>query len=230
MEFNQLRCDIHEGIISDPESIYAHTKDLDRRLANISRNHPPEWRYDVIHGHRGNEDIVFRGTYHVYGDIWVSNAWNSVRMFRIITNQYERDALLKGFSMTPPIFTGTEYSQQFQRSTDMCYSMQAEILASVPQSLGYVRNTGLAEPSQHETMIYSHEIYDTPVSPSSSGYNLLWPLWYAGFMDLATEDAKSYCIDSLERIGNNMGIGQAHMLAQIIRTKQEPKVWSEDTG
>lgn len=116
--------------------------------------------------------------------------------------------------------------------------MQSLILASVPQSLGYVRNNGLASPGlpsnrdilRYEDMKFSHEIYDTPAGLASSGYNLLWPLWYSGFMELATEDASMYCADCLEKIGNDMGIAQAFILAQTIRTKTEPNVWSQDFG
>lgn len=60
----------------------------------LSNNHPREWRFDVIDGHTENQDIVFRGCYHVYGDVWVANAWNSIRMFRILINQYTRVSMI----------------------------------------------------------------------------------------------------------------------------------------
>ena len=70
---------------------------------------------------------------------------------------------------------------------------------------------------------------DVPTVRASGGYNLLWPLWFAGAMDLATEEIRAYSMKSLKRIGNDMGIRQALMLAKIIENKGEVEAWNDKT-
>ena len=83
------------------------------------------------------------------------------------------------------------------------------------------------KPTQPET-VQMHTFIVSPSSLSSAGYTLLWPLWFAGFMDLTTKNVQAYCIKHLEKIGQNMGIQQAFILAKLVETKTEPEIWIQD--
>lgn len=241
IKFNQFQCDIREGLITDPEEIIAMALELDAPLQEVYDDHPPEWVYETFTqpDDLNSENIIYKGQYHIYNNLYVASVWNNLRLFRIMLNQTIRGYLLEGFSAKPPRFTETRHTTLFQQSTEVCYKMQADILATVPQSLGYIRTVRISDetssigsfsnsssPSSDGEMT-THIISSTPNGPRSGGYSLLWPLWYAGFIDLASEDVKEYCITNLRRVGEDMGIQQANVLAKVIEKNREPKVWSK---
>jgi hypothetical protein len=53
------------------------------------------------------------------------------------------------------------------------------------------------------------------------GYFLLWPLWFAGIIDIADEPVWQFVIKNLKSIGLNMGIQQALILAATIESRTE---------
>ena len=277
LDVNQFRAAIERGSISDLFVIIKGSIDLDERLASVSDDPPLEFQYHNLHTARCS-DIVFGGIYHVYYDLLTANLWNAIRVFRILLHQKIRETLLQGFSSKPPRLNRPEYTAGFQRSTDLCYKLQAEILASVPQHLGYVKRTGAWErsaPSQSKDpdrdgvtaspsspsstsafasvdvvraccttdstpqwgddttvkahAVPQHVISDVPEPIASGGYNLIWPLWFVGAMDMSTEEIQLYAIKNLRRIGDVMGIQQAFLLAKVIETKAEMEVWNETT-
>jgi hypothetical protein len=140
IEVNQFRAAIHKGKLTDLHDILSQALEFDARLSSIADNPPPEFRYYVLRT-APNSDIAFRDTYYVYFDLLTANLWNSVRVFRILMQEKIRDTLLKGFAAKPPVFILPEHTLQFQKSTDVCCELGAEILYSVPQHLGYVNHT-----------------------------------------------------------------------------------------
>ena len=273
IDVNQYRAAVRKGKITDLHEIISKALELDARLEAVADDPPPEFQYYVL---RTESDIAYRGTYHVYFDLLTANLWNSVRVFRILLHEQIREALLKGFAAKPPVFTQAMHTAQLQRSTDACYELQAGILASVPQHLGYVNHTSIRDLSSpaiwsegtlnretkgsfgvvaspditqlglsnvaiecsppSDTSGFSpknsnpssiYELAEVPDVRASGGYNLMWPLWLAGAMDLVTEEAQVYAAKSLRRIGQEMGIQQANMLAQIVESKSLIEVWEE---
>jgi hypothetical protein len=59
----------------------------------------------------------------------------------------------------------------------------------------------------------------------SSGYFLLWPLWFAGIVDIADEPVRQFVIKNLKSIGLDMGIQQALILAATIESRTEIDAW-----
>jgi hypothetical protein len=143
---------------------------------------------------------------------------------------------------------------QFQISTDVIYQLQADILATVPQHIGYVTksrpssslrsspaNAAFAvhnDPSISSTH-WSHyvdsppscsedESAQLPVLRASGGYFLIWPLYLAGSMGLATEETRRWAIKALESVGRSMGIQQALTLVRIMQMREQIEVWRKD--
>jgi hypothetical protein len=149
--------------------------------------------------------------------------WNSLRAVRIMLNEIIRGTLLKGFASKPPIFTGTEYTAQFQISTDILYDLQADILHSVPQHLGKFSKPNVR--SDTSTLV-SRNIGggDFTNGHMSGGTFLIWPLWFAGVMDIATEEVKEFVIMTLKSVGDYMGIRLANVLANSVKANSDIKL------
>ncbi|MCJ1390213.1 hypothetical protein MMC18_003071 [Xylographa bjoerkii] len=136
---------------------------------------------------------------------------------------------------------------QLHQSTKISYQLQSDILASIPQHLGYVSKPD-TQPSQDtsngldDTSLSLPKIlwsnfsnkhpypYPATSSPSSSphhlpllrmtdGYALLWPLYLAGIMDIATEPAQRWVVETLRSIARSTGTQQAFVLADMVEQK-----------
>jgi hypothetical protein len=201
-------------------------------LAN-SEQLSPEWKYEVIHTDVKSE-FIWDGKYHIYFDYWVSQVWNAMRTIRILLNEMIRDVYIKGFAKRPPLFIGAEHTAQFQRSTDVLFEMQADILATIPQHLGYVKSGQRPTPnnntSESSALVITRSkfpwddfgktySYDEPVVRMSGPYFLLWPLFLTGVMDVTTKPVSEFATKMLRTIGKNMGINQAVVLATMIENK-----------
>jgi hypothetical protein len=137
MAYASFHARILDGSCSDPKVIVARALELDSVLLEFFVNIPSGWGYETVFADI-DSDIIFNGRYHIYYDYWIAQIWNAMRALRILLNEKVRDALLNGFSSTPPLFNQSEQTAQFQISTDLLYELQADILATVPQHLGFV--------------------------------------------------------------------------------------------
>jgi hypothetical protein len=149
--------------------------------------------------------------------------WNALRTGRVLLNEVIRNTLIAGFSASPSVFRSAEHSAQFQISTDAIYEMQADILCTVRQHVGYfpkgeTRFQTIAEVDQSQL----------PTIKMSGGSFLIWPLWLAGILDVATEEVRQFVKRNLDSVGTTMGIKQAHLLADILEAKTGITVWKED--
>ncbi|TVY81468.1 hypothetical protein LSUE1_G002769 [Lachnellula suecica] len=204
---SDLRADIAEGIITDPQVIISKCVELDGTLLKIVTEVPPGWEYTTVYTDR-DSDFIFNGRYHVYHDHWMAQIWNSLRTLRAMLNEKIRDLLLEGFSSKPTRFTEPEYAAQFQICTETLIQMHADILASTVQHLGtgMINNTN-ANPQ------------DLALIPMSGGAFLMWPLWFAGVMDVANPTSRGFVVKNLHAIADILGIQQARVLARSVETQ-----------
>jgi len=214
--------------ITDPNIILARALELDGILLNISENTPKGWEIETIFTDEIC-DLVWNGRYHVYYDYWIAQMWNALRVVRIMVHEMIRGVLIEGFSSVPPTFNQLEHTAQFQICTDTLYELQADVLYSVVQHVGYFPKP--KERIQHSSL-GSKKLFDLNEQLSkarmSGGSFLLWPLWLAGMMDLATEEVRDFVLKNLRAIGNGMGIAQAHILADFMVERRDVEVWNDD--
>jgi hypothetical protein len=59
----------------------------------------------------------------------------------------------------------------------------------------------------------------SPASRVYGGNFLMWPLWFAGVMDTATDDVRVFVIRNLREIGREIGIRQGYVLADMLEGK-----------
>jgi len=226
LDINQFRCDINDGLVSDPESLIARALELDASLATVWDEPLPKWRFETHHLDAYDPEAIFDGVYHIYPSPWSARYWNSLRLFRAMMHEQVRRTLMAGLTSHPPIFTETPYALLFQTSTDMCHQMQAEILASVPEALGYVQKLDSPGPGY---VSFSHLAYN-PSSSYGAGGSVIWPLWYAGTMTVTTPRVGAYCVRSLRKIGETMGSRQALFMADDVEAQRGRQAWCEKLG
>jgi hypothetical protein len=248
--FADFRSKTRAGAITDPQAILSKALELDGTLLELFSNLPLNWEYDTVFTD-ADPDVVFNGRYHVYYDYWVAQLWNAMRTIRIFLNEQIRNVLLQGLSSKPPLFLGPEYTAQLQISTDVLFELAADILASVPQHLGYVSQhthtptfnaATLASNYQANSRFLwtnfdefspalpwmRHDATAKPMIRASGGYFLLWPLFLVGCMDITTDPVRQWVTKNLEYIGRSMGIQQALILATVVERQEEIKVWREE--
>jgi hypothetical protein len=234
MEFTNFQASIVNGSCRDPEVVLARCLEFDERYEQIFNEVPPGWEYQTVDIDT-DSDFVYNRRYHIYFDFWIAQMWNGMRTVRVILHEHIRRILLNGFTSKPILFSKPEHTAQFQKTTDTLYEMQADILYSVPQHLGvFPRPLGtptcdVAVPGSEDlagTMLpwsnfHEHNDEEFPVVRASGPYFLLWPLWFAAIMDVATEPVKQFAARNLNFIGESMGIQQAFFLAKAIETESK---------
>ena len=228
-----FRAHVRRGIISDPQAILAKALEIDKAALSICANAPSVYEYKTIYTN-AEPIIIFAGCYHVYQDYTSAMVWNGMRTIRMMLQETIRDALLKLHSSRPLFSIDERYAVQYQASTITLYRLQSDIIASVPQHLGYAptKSTpgGLSGHSFPWTHFHSRKITSLHSSKSKpagppmirafGGYTLPWALYLAGTVDIATEPVQEWVIGTLQRIGRSMGIQQAIVLADTLKKER----------
>lgn len=227
-----FRAHVKSGSIPDPQKILATARDIDRAAISICANAPSVYEYQTIYTDV-EPGLVFAGCYHVYQDYMSATVWNGMRTIRMMLQEIIRDALLKLHSSRPLFSVDDQYTAQYQAATNTLYELQSDIIASVPQHLGYARRKSVSGGIPGHSFPWSHfntrtvnpvhslksDASGTPMIRSFGGYGLPWAIYLAGAVDIATEPVQKWVIGTLHTIGRSMGIQQAIVLADMLRRK-----------
>ncbi len=166
IDANNFRHAVDSKKTTDLLEIMSKSLEIDRRLAVVYDIPNPGWQYTVLTSN--DHEHVFGGVYHLYPDLLTANLWNAMRVMRTLLHEGIKTALLRGFAARPPIFTQPEHTAQLQTSMDLCYTLHMAIVASVPQHLGYVKQTGTVARQQHPT-------FEESLTKPLSSINLFMP-------------------------------------------------------
>ncbi|KAF7888467.1 uncharacterized protein EAF02_003008 [Botrytis sinoallii] len=225
IDYTHFNARYHAGYYSDAQELLDDAEALDERFLAFFTNIPKGWEFTIVQTEK-DPDAVFDGYYHVYYDHWVAQIWNAIRELRILLNETIREVLLKDFTSLVPSLLGSEYAERFQICTEIIYHLQAEILASIPQHMGYVSRN-----SSHTQLWSGFEKdgfgTDFPTIRFSGGYFLIWPLFLVGNLRLSTPEVRAFCVKNLRYIGTKMGIQHANLLATIVEQKIPVTVWNK---
>lgn len=154
IEFVDFRAKMRDKTIRNPHDVIENALALDGAFLSIFDTAPLAWRYQTVPADK-DPDIVWGGYYHVYYDYWVAQIWNAARTCRILLNEVIREQLLAGFAARPPYFLEPIHIAQYQVSTDTLFQLRDDILASIPQHLGY-----------SPALRFAQARFSTPSSPS----------------------------------------------------------------
>jgi hypothetical protein len=219
MEYTAYNASICEGRLSDPDAIITRGLELDTMLREAFENPCDDWEYETVFT-EAEPELIYKGNYHIYHDNWVSQIWNGMRCFRALIHERIHDTIQSAHLEHPPRLTDASHTAQLQLSIDITCKMQAGILASVPQHLGYVSRVDRYPESQPSMGPWKPDRGPSGMPMRMSGpYFILWPLWYAGIMDIATDATRRYVTYNLKLIGEELGIQQASFLADLIEKK-----------
>lgn len=229
-----FRAYVRRGNVSDPQEILARALEIDRAALSICANAPGVYEYETIYTDV-ESGIIFAGCYHMYQDFMSATIWTGMRTIRMLLQETIRDNLLELRSSRPSLSVDEQYKAQYQASTNTLYQLQYDIIASVPQHLGFTPTKSVCGGVSDHIFPWSHfnERILTPVhtlkskskSPglpivrSSAGENLPWAIYLAGAVDIATEPVQKWAIGTLQKIGLSMGIKLAFLLADDLRKK-----------
>lgn len=80
LRFIAFRSDVRIGLFPTPESKLEAALAIDESFAQVSSELPASWQYEVVYTTE-HTDEVWNGCYHVYGDYWVAQMWNALRVW-----------------------------------------------------------------------------------------------------------------------------------------------------
>ncbi|CAD6574885.1 MAG: hypothetical protein ASARMPRED_006961 [Alectoria sarmentosa] len=229
-----FRAHMRSGIIFEPQEILAKALEIDRIALSICANAPSVYEYETIYTH-AEPGIIFAGCYHVYQDYLSATIWNGMRTIRMMLQVTIRDAVLKLHSSRPSFSIDEQYTARYQASTNILYQLQFDIIASVPQYLGYTSAKSTSGGVSGHNFPWSHfndriaplvhtlssksEPGGPPMIRSFGGYSLPWAILLVGAVDIATEPVRKWAIGTLQTLGRSMGMQQAIVLADILKKK-----------
>ena len=230
MTVTNFRADVRRGIISNPPEILATALEIDKAALSICANAPNLYDYETVYTD-GEPGVVFAGCYHVYHDFMAATVWNGMRAIRMMLHEIIRDTLFNIHSSTPSFFDDEQCRSQYQASTNIMYQLQSDIIASVPQHLGYGSTKCTSAGTTDHIFPWSHfdkragnsvgaaksDSAGPPMIRAFGGYTLPWTIYLAGTVDIATQPVRQWIIETLERMGQLMGVQQAIVLANRLR-------------
>ncbi|KGO40699.1 hypothetical protein PEXP_071980 [Penicillium expansum] len=197
------------------ETLLSHAAELSQRLENLFAELPVTWRFKTVNDPMANPRLVFQGKYHIYYNTWVAKIWDGMRACRIILNQVIYCLLLReGLALAPQEFSdGGAYTSLLQRTLDTTTEMRDDILASVPQMLGFIQHEATTGASY---MDCSSSADPSRLIPASGAYFVVWYLYLAGSLPINTPETREWIVDRLRAIRSTTGIQKAAYLADMI--------------
>ena len=241
--FTNFYTKIKHGEIVDLHEILDKSRELEDMLVRTFVDPPQDWTFSMSYT-EDHPDLIYYGCYHVYQHALAAISWNGMRTIRIMLNEIVRDTLLLGLSAKPPLFVEPKYTKQLQSSTEILHQTSFDIIASVPQYLGYVGKypapTTLIDspngsdfsrlwsdycPQSHK----SHPYADKASVPllRTALYNLPWILYTVGSSSVVTEPSLRWAIRTLKLVSSSLGIRQATILATWLEQTRLPQVLDE---
>jgi hypothetical protein len=206
-DFTNFRAAVRDCEIVGQKTIIEGALEIDRNFLAAFADVPESWQYRTLYAEQDNE-FIWNRRYDVYNDYWTAQIWNGMRACRILLHEIVRDQLLAALTAIIPIYTEEESKGQDQQSVLAMLNMQADILATIPSHV----------PSDITNR-------STTLMEASRGYFVLWPLYMAGVMDLATLPIKIWVIGRLRAIASQTGIQQARVLADILEHHRHVTAW-----
>jgi hypothetical protein len=239
IKFTKFNARYHANLTTHTHSVHtllAQGLAIDGEFLDFFNHVPAGWDYKTVYTDQDPE-IVYDGHYHIYYDHWIAQIWNAIRQLRILLNEIIHALITDDQASAHPSLRRDDPVAAFhlQNSFRTMHLMQAEILASVPQHVGYTvhpdahsssSSTSYSQPWMHFRKDSGADC-EFPVMRFSGGYFLLWPLYLAGNMATATDGVRAYAVRNLRRIALVTGIKQAGLLADIVEMKRHITVWGD---
>jgi hypothetical protein len=198
--------------------------ELDAEFEAISLNAPESWQYSTRFL-EGKNEHYFTSYFDVYSGRHVAQAWNVIRLVRILLNEF----ILEN-GRDPPEGLPGACSPMVAKGT--ITTLTFEICASVPQyvdCLGIGRDVlSMKEDSKHPGTV--NKAIDTAShvhSPEQylACYSLIFPLSVAGQSKACPETLKLWITKELHYMANHFYMRNAEVVARIIERGTLVNAW-----
>ncbi|KAF2006385.1 hypothetical protein P154DRAFT_258347 [Amniculicola lignicola CBS 123094] len=194
VDLTNFLADLREGFLSPLEAVRSAMQQ-DQKYVRLLANMPDSWKYRGIFLRTHRED-TYANVIHQYPNHHVAQLWNSCRMVRILLSEISyAQAAQMGDPTTPLHSSKALLQEQAVRNIEQA---ARDICASIPQFSG---------PSSTDT--------NTPDKSPIRAYaaSVLWPLSAVRGASLASETARSYCVERLRSLGRQLKVPQAERIA-----------------
>lgn len=163
----QLRSDIKQGNLIDPEIIISQLLAIEQEFEKLTNNLPLSWQYRSLKVTQYHP-AVYGGHCHLYSSIHQANFWNSIRTTRILLLETIISEIYSYFEIFPSHYSSSQYIQELNRARRKLRRVVADVVASVPQHLGLMDSDGTIESlDPGSTRIATVEVRQTPSPPTS---------------------------------------------------------------
>ena len=207
--FTDLRADIAEGLLSEPDDIIARAEDVLRLIADFEAKLPPDCLCDTV-SVRSLFPEIHSDFYHKFKDHHVAQIWNTSWMAKLSLNTIIYEQILRLLGNRG----GLQQSDiDLVRMMDECQQEIIEaaenICATVPPFFPPEGDQSFTRSSRTVAM----------------GYFLIWPLFTAGASSLVPSSTRDFIIERLEYIANHVKLPQARKAAQMLAHGTRDESW-----
>ncbi|KAJ5237373.1 hypothetical protein N7489_007464 [Penicillium chrysogenum] len=199
--------------IEDLERYLSQAFEIDYRLESTFSKCPSEWQFTVKSNPSSNSR---RDVNHIYHDVWIASVWNSMRVCRILANHAISHLLLRGANTDSNWFFANNYADRMHQATRTIVRLRDEILASVPQLMGYA--TSPAQELQQQKQAQQHERSKNNAGLAVGGYFACWVLLTVGCMHNLDHETRAWTAAQLRRISCQTGLAQADDFANFVES------------
>ncbi|KAI9727157.1 MAG: hypothetical protein M1828_007358 [Chrysothrix sp. TS-e1954] len=245
IDFLSLRCQYQYKVKLNPSEVLSDAIHLEARIADTFCNDDPSalWAYTRVFLDEPDPENVYGGYYDVYHDFMYATTWNTMRVLRVLLNENIRNTIEDGWLAFPPYFQEQKHIEQQQQAVNNLFTLQADILASVPQHMDYNKARSTASTPEDRSddqspykFLWSafdrqkrspvrHDYVFHPIRPNistipairmSGGSFLPWHLHLAATMDIASPELTQWVSKILQKIGTDMSIKQSLLFGQHV--------------
>ena len=208
IKYVDLKGAIQHGSLADAATI-KRALDLDQEFLALAESIHSAWPYETVRLERTSER-VFEQHYDSYGDHFQAQAWNVLRIMRILLNDIVRiNCAVRGIST---FSQETSTSLTSELATTTIDAMAKDICATAPQFIGYAKSA-----------VKSREFTEAQRLKS---YTLLFPLYVAGLYVTPSSGIKTWIIQCLQFMANDLGVRNAKVVAEILERGDGTNPWS----
>ncbi|KAJ6191273.1 hypothetical protein N7519_001294 [Penicillium mononematosum] len=183
---------------------------------------PSEWQFTAKSNSSSNSydpTRSWRDVNHIYHDVWIASVWNSMRVCRILANHAISHLLLRGANTDSNWFFANNYADRLHQATQTIVRLRDEILASVPQLMGYATSPAQElQQQQQQKQAQQHERSKNNAGSAVGGYFACWVLLTVGCMHNLGHETRTWTVAQLRRISCQAGLAQADDFANFVES------------
>ncbi|KAJ5796541.1 transcriptional regulator family: Fungal Specific TF [Penicillium psychrosexuale] len=199
------------------ERCLSQVLEIDYRLESAFSKCPSEWQFtDKSNSSSNSYDRtrIRRDVNHIYHDVWIASVWNGMRICRILANHAISHLLLRGANTDSNWFFANNHADRLHQATQTIVRLRDEMLASVPQLMGYATSPAQEQQQQQQ----QHERSQNSAGSAAGGYFACWVLLTVGCMHNLSHETRAWTAAQLRRISCQAGLAQADDFANLVQS------------